>query len=60
MTSSATSGTEHIEALAAALARSQAAVDITERWGVHLAKVLGSGGRLLAAGNGGALRRRNT
>ncbi|MGA6167814.1 D-sedoheptulose-7-phosphate isomerase [Amycolatopsis magusensis] len=46
--------TEHFTALSEALGRLNAAAPKIDRWGRHLATVLGSGGRLLAAGNGGS------
>lgn len=45
---------EHLASLAAALAGFDAGVRTAERWGRHLAAVLPSGARLLAAGNGGS------
>ncbi|SFQ31079.1 D-sedoheptulose 7-phosphate isomerase [Amycolatopsis arida] len=45
---------EHFSALRTALDRACAAAPRIQRWGHHLAEVLGSGGRLLACGNGGS------
>ncbi|MDP9396807.1 MAG: SIS domain-containing protein [Actinomycetota bacterium] len=45
---------EHVASLAAALAGFDAGIRTAERWGRHLAAVLPSGSRLLAAGNGGS------
>ena len=45
---------EHVASLAAALADFDAGIRTAERWGRHLAAVLPSGSRLLAAGNGGS------
>jgi D-sedoheptulose 7-phosphate isomerase len=45
---------EHFGALRAALAATADAVPKIESWGRQLADVLGSGGRLLACGNGGS------
>lgn len=47
-------GREHLAALRAPLARLEADVERIDAWGRHLARVLGGGGRLLAAGNGGS------
>jgi D-sedoheptulose 7-phosphate isomerase len=47
-------GRAHLAALAEALAGFESEVDRIEGWGRHLARVLLSGGRLLAAGNGGS------
>ncbi|WP_433221787.1 D-sedoheptulose-7-phosphate isomerase [Dactylosporangium sp. CS-047395] len=44
----------HLAALAAAIGPFGQAADRLERWGVHLARVLGDGGRLLVCGNGGS------
>ena len=44
----------HLKALAAALDGFADAAPITEEWGRRLAEVLGQGGKLLAAGNGGS------
>ncbi|GAB1326713.1 D-sedoheptulose-7-phosphate isomerase [Streptomyces sennicomposti] len=44
----------HCDELLAALGRFRASAHITQRWGERLAAVLGGGGRLLAAGNGGS------
>jgi D-sedoheptulose 7-phosphate isomerase len=46
--------TGHCDELLLALGRFRASAHITQRWGEHLAAVLGGGGRLLAAGNGGS------
>ncbi|MEU6479936.1 SIS domain-containing protein [Streptomyces sp. NPDC047017] len=46
--------TGHCDELRAALARFRTSAHITQRWGEQLAAVLGGGGRLLAAGNGGS------
>ncbi|GGV72049.1 MULTISPECIES: D-sedoheptulose-7-phosphate isomerase [Streptomyces] len=46
--------TGHCDELLLALGRFRASAPITQRWGEHLAAVLGGGGRLLAAGNGGS------
>ncbi|WP_158895389.1 D-sedoheptulose-7-phosphate isomerase [Amycolatopsis anabasis] len=45
---------EHFAALRGALGRTGAAAPTIDSWGRHLAEVLGSGGRLLACGNGGS------
>lgn len=45
---------DHFSALRAALAATGDAVPKIESWGRHLADVLGTGGRLLACGNGGS------
>ncbi|HET8651297.1 MAG TPA: SIS domain-containing protein [Gaiellaceae bacterium] len=47
-------GHEHLAALARPLAQLTADVDRLGAWGRHLARVLVTGGRLLAAGNGGS------
>ncbi len=47
-------GHEHLAALARALAAVDGELVRIEAWGAHLAGVLGRGGRLLAAGNGGS------
>ena len=47
-------GLRHLEQLAGPLAALQADAPRLERWGRRLATVLGGGGRLLAAGNGGS------
>ena len=47
-------GHEHLEALSRPLAELDADVDRLGGWGRHLARVLVTGGRLLAAGNGGS------
>ncbi|MFF9277456.1 D-sedoheptulose-7-phosphate isomerase [Streptomyces griseosporeus] len=44
----------HCDELLDALHRFRARASLTERWGERLAAVLGGGGRLLAAGNGGS------
>jgi D-sedoheptulose 7-phosphate isomerase len=44
----------HCDELLAALAEFRASAPLTQRWGERLAAVLGGGGRLLAAGNGGS------
>ncbi|UUU25511.1 D-sedoheptulose-7-phosphate isomerase [Streptomyces sp. DSM 40750] len=44
----------HCDELLDALGAFRASAHITERWGERLAAVLGGGGRLLAAGNGGS------
>ncbi|QKW30042.1 SIS domain-containing protein [Streptomyces seoulensis] len=44
----------HCDELLVALGRFRASAPITQRWGERLATVLGGGGRLLAAGNGGS------
>jgi D-sedoheptulose 7-phosphate isomerase len=45
---------EHVRATIAALEASHAALAQADLWGRRLASVLGGGGRLLAAGNGGS------
>lgn len=45
---------EHLAALRRAVMRFDGCVDIAHRWGEELASLLPSGGRLLAAGNGGS------
>ena len=45
---------EHVDRLAAALPALRASCDTLARWGAALANGLTSGGRLLAAGNGGS------
>ena len=45
---------DHIDRLAAALPALRAAGDTLARWGATLAEALTSGGKLLAAGNGGS------
>jgi D-sedoheptulose 7-phosphate isomerase len=45
---------EHVQRLAAALPALRAAVPQLTRWGARLAQRLGSGARLLVAGNGGS------
>jgi D-sedoheptulose 7-phosphate isomerase len=47
-------GLAHVAALTEALATFGPCVAVAERWGIRLAEVLGAGGRLLAAGNGGS------
>lgn len=47
-------GRDHLAALAHPLAALDAEVDRIDGWGLHLARVLEGGGRLLAAGNGGS------
>jgi D-sedoheptulose 7-phosphate isomerase len=47
-------GEEHLAALRDALAAVDQELPHIDEWGAHLARVLGSGGRLLAAGNGGS------
>ena len=47
-------GREHLAALGPPLAALDADVERIDGWGRHLARVLGTGGRLLAAGNGGS------
>jgi D-sedoheptulose 7-phosphate isomerase len=47
-------GREHIDALAAALSGLYAESARLDRWGLRLARVLGGGGRVLVAGNGGS------
>jgi D-sedoheptulose 7-phosphate isomerase len=56
MTSTTTlaTGRSHVASLAGALDRFEAHVPRLESWGRALARVLGGGGRLLAAGNGGS------
>ncbi|MER7895762.1 SIS domain-containing protein [Streptomyces sp. NPDC096046] len=54
MNARATPVTEHCDELLAALTEFRASAGITQRWGEQLAAVLGDGGRLLAAGNGGS------
>ena len=44
----------HLPLLRRALADLERQAPVVERWGAHLAAVLGNGGRLLAAGNGGS------
>jgi D-sedoheptulose 7-phosphate isomerase len=45
---------EHLHELTKALAGFAPCVDVVDGWGVRLAEILSSGGRLLAAGNGGS------
>ena len=47
-------GRDHVDALAAALPGLYAETARLERWGLRLAHVLGGGGRVLVAGNGGS------
>jgi D-sedoheptulose 7-phosphate isomerase len=47
-------GRAHLDELAAAIGSFRAEVPTADRLGVRLAEVLSSGGRLLAAGNGGS------
>lgn len=47
-------GLAHLDELAAALGSFRSQVPVADRLGVRLAEVLSSGGRLLAAGNGGS------
>jgi D-sedoheptulose 7-phosphate isomerase len=47
-------GQAHLAALSGALAGLEPELGRLESWGAHLAEVLGRGGRLLAAGNGGS------
>jgi len=44
----------HLQELVAAAAAFDGCVDVADSWGTRLAAVLGAGGRLLAAGNGGS------
>jgi D-sedoheptulose 7-phosphate isomerase len=48
------SGVDHVDALAQALTAFRRCSGQLEGWGQQLAEVLGGGGRLLAAGNGGS------
>lgn len=48
------SGVDHVDALAQALVAFRRCSSQLEGWGEQLAEVLGGGGRLLAAGNGGS------
>ena len=48
------SGLVHLQQLEAAVAELRDDLARLDRWGRHLAEVLGEGGRLLAAGNGGS------
>ena len=50
----ASSTRDHLLALSSAAARNADAAGTVERWGAELAEILGSGGRLLACGNGGS------
>lgn len=45
---------EHLAHLVSAVSAFGPCVDVADRWGTELASVLTSGGRLLAAGNGGS------
>ncbi|MFI2432910.1 SIS domain-containing protein [Streptomyces sp. NPDC018693] len=54
MSVQATAAVAHCDELTEALRHFRAAAYLTERWGERLAEVLGAGGRLLAAGNGGS------
>jgi D-sedoheptulose 7-phosphate isomerase len=45
---------EHLTGSVAAVERVEVLLPTVERWGLHIAGVLGAGGRLLAAGNGGS------
>ena len=45
---------DHLLALSSAAERNADAAAVVQRWGVQLAEILGSGGRLLACGNGGS------
>jgi D-sedoheptulose 7-phosphate isomerase len=45
---------DHLAELAGAVARFEPCVDVAHGWGTRLASVLTTGGRLLAAGNGGS------
>ena len=47
-------GRDHLAALMHPLAALDGEVDRIDAWGLHLARVLSGGGRLLAAGNGGS------
>jgi D-sedoheptulose 7-phosphate isomerase len=47
-------GALHLQRLQAAVRQMSDVVEVTDRWGSVLAGVLGNGGRLLAAGNGGS------
>lgn len=47
-------GRAHVTALASALPALDAQIDLIERWGATLARMLPRGARLLAAGNGGS------
>ncbi|MEU9473069.1 SIS domain-containing protein [Streptomyces avermitilis] len=53
-THAASSVTAHCDELLNAMVPFRERAHLTERWGQRLAAVLGSGGRLLAAGNGGS------
>jgi D-sedoheptulose 7-phosphate isomerase len=50
----ASGSARHVAALSEALVRFHGQAGTLDRWGAHLAGVLESGGRLLAAGNGGS------
>jgi D-sedoheptulose 7-phosphate isomerase len=45
---------EHLQQLITAATAFEPCVEVADAWGVRLASVLGAGGRLLAAGNGGS------
>jgi D-sedoheptulose 7-phosphate isomerase len=45
---------EHVRKLQDAIAASEPAMEIAQRWGRELAELLPAGGRLLVAGNGGS------
>jgi phosphoheptose isomerase len=45
---------EHLGQLRGALRELERQGEVVERWGIHVASVLGGDGRLLAAGNGGS------
>jgi D-sedoheptulose 7-phosphate isomerase len=45
---------DHLDELIGAAKQFAPCVDVADRWGHHLASILESGGRLLAAGNGGS------
>jgi D-sedoheptulose 7-phosphate isomerase len=47
-------GARHVQRLQAAVQQMADVVEVTDRWGLILARVLGGGGRLLTAGNGGS------
>lgn len=54
MTRPTPSAHEHLRLLVDAATTFDPCVDIADTWGVRLAPILASGGRLLAAGNGGS------
>ncbi|NED95928.1 SIS domain-containing protein [Phytoactinopolyspora alkaliphila] len=54
MTLATPHGQEHLDLLADTLPRFRDCVDLAHRWGTELAATLSTGGRLLAAGNGGS------